>query len=189
MNAGMGPMCKGAIFKVNASYIRKIVGEDGLRKVIASVGKNWPHFNIDSMKDKDWFPLEMRVAFLESCKSELGWDDKRIYQMDSDATQRSSIIMSFISYFLTVNKAIRYAPELWGNNYNTGKIEVLENEKGSGKLALIDFNHSPVLCTYLAGFFHGVGVVVARTADVKVTEEKCVHRGAEYCVFAFTWDE
>jgi len=189
MDAGIGPICKGAIFKVNASYIRKICGEDGFQKVIACMDGKWPHFNTDSMKEKDWFPLDMRIAFFDACKSELGWDDKRIYLMGSDAAQHSSIIMSFISYFLTVNKALQYAPEMWGHNYNSGKIEVMENEKGRGKLALTDFNHSPILCTYLAGFFHGVGRTVAKAADVKVTEEKCVHKGAENCVFAFTWDE
>jgi predicted hydrocarbon binding protein len=189
MSPGIGPMCKGAIFRVNASYIRKICGEDGFQKVISAVGKKWPHFNVDSMKEKDWFPLEMRIAFLEACRSELGWDDKRIYLMGSDAAQHSSIIMSFISYFLTVNKAIGYAPEMWGHNYNTGKLEILENQKGSGKLILTDFKHSPILCTYLAGYFHGVGATVAKAADVKVTEEKCVHKGAEHCVFAFKWDE
>ena len=189
MDSGIGPMCKGAIFKVNAAYIRKIAGDDGLLKVSARVGNDWPHFNVASMKEKDWFPLDMRIAFLEACKSELGWDDKRISLMGSDGAQHSSIIMSFISYFLTVNKAIRYAPDLWSHNYNSGKIEILENEKGRGKLALKDFNHSPILCTYLAGFFHGVGKTVAKAADVKVVEEKCVHKGAEHCVFAFKWDE
>lgn len=189
MNPGIGPMCKGAIFKVNAAYIRKITGDDGLAKVSARVGKAWPHFNVAAMKEKDWFPLEMRIEFLESCKSELGWDDKRIFLMGSDAAQHSSIISSFISYFLNVNKALHYAPEMWGHNYNSGKLEILENGKGKGKLVLTDFRHSPILCTYLAGYFHGVGKTVAKAADVRVTEEKCVHRGAEHCVFAFTWDE
>lgn len=189
MNPGIGPMCKGAIFKVNANYIRKIAGDDGLRKVTENVGRKWPHFDVRVMKEKDWFPLQMRIDFLEACKGELGWDDKRIFLMGSDAAQHSSIIMSFISYFLNVNKAIKYAPELWNHNYNTGKIEILENEKGTGKLKLTDFKHSPILCTYLAGFFHGVGRTVAKAADVKVSEEKCVHKGAEYCVFAFKWDE
>ncbi|MBA3045228.1 MAG: hypothetical protein FP824_03350 [Euryarchaeota archaeon] len=189
MDSGTHPKCKGAIFKVNASYIRKIGGGEGLQKINARMGQNWPSFDVGNMREKDWFPLDMRIAFLEACKSELEWNDKRIYLMGSDAAQHSSVIMSFISYFLTVNKALKHAPEMWGNNYNTGKLEVLENEPGRGKLTLTDFKHSPILCTYLAGFFHGVGVRVAKAADVKVTEEQCVHKGAEHCVFSFVWDE
>ncbi len=183
------PMCKGAIFKVNASYIRKIVGEEGFQKVTAKIAKKWPGFDVDKMREKDWFPLDMRIYFLETCKKELSWDDKRIYLMGSEAAQNSSIIMSFISYFLTVNKALGYAPEMWGHNYNAGKLEILENKPGQGKLALSDFKHSPVLCTYLAGYFHGVGAKVAKAVDVKVTEDQCVHKGAEKCVFAFKWDD
>jgi len=96
--------------------------------------------------------------------------------------------MSFISYFLTVNKAIRYAPEIWASNYSTGRLEVLENEPGHGQLRLLDFNHSPLLCTYLTGFFHGVGLRVAKAADVKVVEAECIHKGGKACVFAFTWN-
>ena len=189
MNPDTEPMCKGAVFKVNAAYIKKIAGAEGLGNVTDRVGKKFPYFNVDGIKDRDWIPLEMRVEFLEACKSELGWDDKRIFQMGSDAAQRSSIIMSFISYFLTVNKALHYAPDMWSKNYNTGYIEVLENEKGHGKLALLDFNHAPILCTYLAGFFHGVGAVVSKATEVNVTEETCVHKGADKCVFSFTWDD
>jgi len=188
MGAGPEPMCKGAIFKVNANYIKRICGQEGLDRVISSVARKWPHFNIGGMRDKDWLPLDMRVAFLEACKSELGWDDRRIYQMGTDAAQQSSIIMSFISYFLTINKALQYAPEIWGNNYSTGKLELLENGKNHGRLSLSDFRHSPVLCTYLAGFFHGVGTKVAKAVDVRVMEEQCVHRGADRCVFSFDWD-
>ena len=189
MSDGTAPMCKGAIFRSNAAYIRKIAGEDGYQRVTATVAKKWPGFNVDHMREKDWFPLDMRITFLEACRSELEWDDKRIYLMGSDAAQNSSITMSFISYFLTVNKALKFAPEMWGNNYNSGKLEVLENEPGHGKLTLADFKHSPILCTYLAGYFHGVGKKVAKAADVKVTEEKCVHKGAEKCVFSFVWKE
>ena len=188
MPSDISPMCKGAIFKSNTAYIRKIVGEEGFQTVTAKVAKKWPGFDVDRMREKDWFPLDMRIAFLETCKTELGWDDRRIYLMGSDAAQHSSIIMSFISYFIDVNKALKHAPEMWGNNYNTGKLEVLENEPGRGKLALSDFRHSPVLCTYLAGYFHGVGARVAKAADVKVTEDKCAHKGAEKCVFSFKWD-
>jgi len=188
MSDGTAPMCKGAIFRSNAAYIRKIAGEDGYQRVTATVAKKWPGFNVDHMREKDWFPLDMRITFLEACRSELEWDDKRIYLMGSDAAQRSSIIMSFISYFLTVNKALSYAPEMWGHNYSTGTLELLENEPGRGRLMLKDFKHSPVLCTYLAGYFHGVGTKVAKAADVKVTEERCVHKGADGCVFSFKWD-
>lgn len=183
------PRCKGAIFIVNAAYIRRIAGEAGLGRVAASVGKQWPGFDVSKMREKDWFPLEMRIAFLEACKSELGWDDRRIYMMGSDAAQRSSIIMSFISYFLTVNKAIGYAPEMWGHNYSAGRLEILENKPGLGRVALRDFAHSPILCTYLAGYFHGVGARVAKAADVTVAEEMCSCKGADACVFAFRWDE
>lgn len=189
MTGPVEPMCKGAIFRANAAYIRKIVGEDGFQKVTARVASKHPGFNVDAMKDKDWVQLEMRVAFLDACKSELDWDDKRVYLMGADAAQRSSIIMSFVSYFLTINKALKFAPELWANNYNTGTIEVLENERGQGKLVLRDFKHSPVLCTYLAGFFHGVGTKVSKAADVKVKEEECVHKGGTGCVFSFKWDD
>lgn len=189
MNADLGPMCKGAIFKVNADFIKRICGQDGLDRVVAKVGRKWPHFTIAGIKEKDWLPLDMRIGFLEACKSELGWDDRRLQQMGADAAQQSSIIMSFISYFLTVNKALHHAPEIWTRNYSTGKIKVLVNEKGRGKLALSDFKHSPILCTYLAGFFHGVGTKVAKAADIKVTEEKCVHKGADSCIFSFRWDE
>jgi hypothetical protein len=182
-------MCKGAIFKANAAYIRKIAGGDGLARVTASVAKKWPGFDIDLMREKDWHPVEMRVAFLEACRDELGWDARRIYQMGSDAAQRSSIIMSFLSYFLTVNKALSYAPEMWGQNYSSGSLEVLENAPGRGKVALRDFAHSPILCQYLAGYFHGVGARVAKAADVRVTEESCVHRGGDACIFLFEWAE
>ena len=183
------PNCRGALFIANMAYVKKIAGEGGVAKVEQVLAKKHPQVVLGQIQEKDWVPLRARIDFLEACKEELGWDDKRLIAMGVDAVAHSAIVKFLMNYFLSIKTAINHAPEIWRQNYSSGKIVILENGKGRGRLAIVDFKHTPILCTYLTGFFQGVGTQIARAKNVKVSEEKCVHKGAERCEYVFTWDE
>jgi predicted hydrocarbon binding protein len=179
--------CRGTLFIANAAYVKRIGGDDGLAKVESSLTKRWPGFRFASVGEKDWLPLKMRVDFLETCKSELGWDDRRIFQMGEESVKYSFIVQFLMNYFMTIQKALAHGPEIWEQNYRAGHIKVLENTKDRGRLAIYDFKFSPILCTYLAGYFHGVGMKIAKAKSLDVIEEKCAHKGADHCEFVFKW--
>ena len=181
--------CRGTLFIANAAFVKKIGGDDGLAKVEASLAKRWPGFKFAAVGEKDWLPLKMRVDFLETCKAELGWDDRRIFQMGEEAVKYSFIVQILMNYFMSIQKALAHGPEIWEQNYRAGRIKVLENTKDMGRLAIYDLKFSPILCTYLAGYFHGVGLRIAKVQSIEVLEEKCVHKGADHCEFAFKWKE
>jgi predicted hydrocarbon binding protein len=187
MAAPSDAKCRGTLFLANAAFVRKIGGVDALAKVESSLASRWPAFKFASVDEKDWLPLKMRVDFLETCKAELGWDDKRIYQMGEESVKYSFIVKFLMNYFMTIQKALAHGPEIWQQNYRAGRIEVRENSKDRGRLAIFDFATSPIMCTYLAGYFHGVGLQIAKAKALSVEEVKCVHRGADHCEFVFKW--
>lgn len=183
------PKCRGTLFIVNMAYVKKIAGEGGVLQMEQALAKKFPQLKLTEIQDKDWVPLDARIAFLELCKFELGWDDKRIIAMGTDAVAHSAIVKFLMNYFLSIRTAINHAPEIWKQNYSSGKMIILENAKGRGRLAIVDFKQSPILCTYLIGFFQGIGTQIARAKNVRVSEEICAHKGGKHCEYMFVWDE
>jgi len=181
--------CRGTLFIANAAFVKRIGGDDGLAKVETSLAKRWPGFKFAAVGEKDWLPLKMRVDFLETCKTELGWDDKRIFQMGEESVKYSFIVQFLMNYFLTIQKALAHGPEIWEQNYRAGHVKVLENTKERGRMAIYDFSFSPIMCTYLAGYFYGVGTKIAKAKKLDVKEVMCVHKGADHCEFAFEWSQ
>lgn len=179
--------CKGATFVSNLVYIKRIVGESGPKKVQAALDKAHVKLEVEKISDKDWIPLEKRLAFLEAVKIGLNWDDKRIFSMGNDAVNNSAVIKLLLGYFLSINMAIKFSPEIWARNYTCGDMVIITNEKGFGRLALNNFKGAPIMCTYLRGFFHGVGASLAKAKNVQVREDKCQHRGDPRCEYTFTW--
>jgi len=183
------PMCRGTLFIANMAFVKKIAGDGGVATMEQALSKKFPQLNLSEIQEKDWVPLGARIEFLELCKAELGWDDKRIIAMGTDAVARSAIVKFLMNYFLSIRTAIDRAPEIWKQNYSSGKIIILENAKGRGRLAIVDFKQSPILCTYLIGFFQGIGTQIARAKNVRVSEEICAYKGGKHCEYVFVWDE
>ena len=179
--------CKGATFVSNLVYIKKIVGESGPKKVQAALDRSTVKLDLEKITEKDWLPLETRLAFLEAVKTGLNWDDKRIFAMGNDAVNHSAVIKLLLGYFMSVNTAIKFSPDIWARNYTCGEMLIITNEKGFGRLALNDFKGTPIMCAYLRGFFHGVGASLAKAKNVQVREDKCQHRGDPRCEYTFTW--
>jgi uncharacterized protein YxjI len=183
---------RGVVFKTDRHFIIDKVGEEGLRKVEEELQKMNCPFNYDEGTDNmSFYPVGMRVLSLIAVSKALNLDREGVMKMGESAPKFSLMIKFFMRYFLSAEKIMEKAGEMWGKHYTVGKLESVEMniEENFLRARLYDIDLHPIFCDYLLGYFSsiikmGVG---KEGKEGKGEELKCIHRGDDYHEFTIKW--
>jgi len=115
-------------------------------------------------------------------------DRDGVKKMGESAPKFSLMIKFFMRYFLSPEKIMRKAGEIWSKHYTAGNLEPVE-KNGNGnyiRANLYDVDLHPIMCDYLSGYFASV-VKMGVGKETKGEEVKCVHNGDEHHEFIISW--
>ncbi len=179
---------RGTTFKTDEAFIQREVGEDGPKKVEEELQKMGHPLKYADMNGMDFYPIGMRILSLIAIKKALNFSDEKIKEMGSNAPRASLLIKFFMKHFLSPEKTFARSGEMWDKHYTAGKLEAV-NVDIAGKtvvMRLTGVKIHPIFCTYLAGYFGGVGkLVVQKEAETK--EHKCPFNGDDVHEFTIKW--
>ncbi len=181
---------RGVVFQTDAQYIRAHKGESGLNAVEEEIKKMGYTIDYDKIRAMKWYPIGLRPLSLLAAKKALDWNTPQIVDMGRSAPKYSLITKLILKYFASLKKVAEKAPMYWRKHWSTGSLdpgEVHEDEKYL-ILRLRDFKVHPILCTYLTGYYLGVGEMTMGGKNQTAKEVKCMHRGDEYHEFIVRWE-
>ncbi|MCX8173379.1 MAG: hypothetical protein N3F63_02050 [Thermoplasmata archaeon] len=181
--------CKAGIFHPDIEFVKRKKGADGIEtldRILKSGGARVSISQIIKMKPGELLPVGFRRMFLDACFQVLDNDPEKIKEMGRNAPTLSPIQKLVMGYFLSPEKALKYAPTFWRDIYTEGEFVILEAEKNHARFAIKDFPLSKIFCSYMIGYTQGIGYL-CRLKSVVCTETRCVHDGAEFCEFEISW--
>ncbi len=180
---------RGVVFKTDRRFIMDNAGEEGLKKVEEELEKmNFP-FNYEEEADNmSFYPIGMRVMSIIAISRALNLDREGVYKMGYNAPKFSLMIKFFMRYFLSPEKIMEKAGEIWEKHYTVGKLEPTEMniEEKFIKAKLHGINLHPILCDYLKGYFSCV-IKMGVGEEVQAEEMECVHNGDQAHHFVIKW--
>jgi uncharacterized protein YxjI len=180
---------RGVVFKTDRHFIINSVGEEGLKKVEEELQKMNCPFNYEEGADNmSFYPIGMRALSVIAIAKALDLDKEGVVKMGGNAPKFSLMIKFFMRYFLSAEKIMEKAGEMWGKHYTVGKLESVEmnTEERFIRARLYNIDLHPIFCDYLIGYFSSViKMGVGRVG--KGEEVKCVHRGDDYHEFTIRW--
>lgn len=150
---------RGVVFKTDRRFIVDNAGEEGIKKVEDELTKMDCSFNYEEESDNmSFYPLGMRAMSLLAISRALNLEKKEIVQMGSNAPKFSLMIKFFMRYFLSAEKIMEKAGEIWEKHYTVGKLEPTEMnmEEKFMKAKLSGIELHPIVCDYLTGYFSSI---------------------------------
>jgi uncharacterized protein YxjI len=150
---------RGVVFKTDRRFIVDNAGEEGIKKVEDELTKMDCSFNYEEESDNmSFYPLGMRAMSLLAISRALNLEKKEIIQMGSNAPKFSLMIKFFMRYFLSAEKIMEKAGEIWEKHYTVGKLAPTEMnmEEKFMKAKLSGIELHPIVCDYLTGYFSSI---------------------------------
>jgi predicted hydrocarbon binding protein len=180
---------RGVVFKTDRQFIIDTAGDEGIKKVEAELEKMNCPFNYEEEADNmSFYPLGMRVISLIAIERAFSLNKDGVTKMGSGAPKFSLMIKFFMRYFLSAEKIMEKAGEMWEKHYTVGKLEPIEmnTEEKFIRARIYDINLHPIFCDYLMGYFSSV-IKMGVGEEVEPEEIKCIHRGDDYHEFTIRW--
>jgi hypothetical protein len=166
-----------------------MAGEEGLKKVEEELRKMNCPFNYEEEADNmSFYPIGMRALSIIAIAKAFDLDRESVIKMGGNAPKFSLMIKFFMRYFLSAEKIMEKAGEMWGKHYTVGKLESVEmnTEEKFIRARLYNVDLHPIFCDYLIGYFSSV-IKMGVGEEGKGEEVKCIHRGDDYHEFTIKW--
>lgn len=180
---------RGVVFKTDYRFIVDNFGVEGLKKVEAELEVMNCNFDYETETDNmSFYPVGMRVLSLIAISRAFNLDSEGVKNMGFNAPKISLMVKFFMRYFLSPEKIMEKASEMWDKHYSIGRLEMIEvnNEKNYIRGGIYDIDLHPIFCDYLSGYFASI-VKMGVGKEAKGEEVKCTHKGDQYHEFLITW--
>jgi hypothetical protein len=185
----MGAHVKGTAFLGTTRFLKETFGEQGFQKIAERLSPEERERVQAPMLPSAWYPLSLLVAVMRAAKAEFGGTMPDIYREIGRASADYSLttVYSLVFKVGSTQWIISRATAVFSSYYDTGKMVVSENGKGSATLEISDFSEpAPELCERIAGW-------CVRTLEhcgakwARMEHPQCRCRGDGTCVFKATW--
>jgi len=180
---------RGVVFKTDRKFIFDKAGDEGIKKVEAELQKMNCPFNYEEEADNmSFYPIGMRVLSIVAISKALNLEKDDVVQMGRNAPKFSLMIKFFMRHFLSAEKIMEKAGEMWKKHYTAGRLEAVEmnTEEKFVRAYIHEIDLHPVLCDYLSGYFSSI-IKMGVGEETKAEEVKCIHRGDNYHEFIIRW--
>ncbi len=170
---------RGATFQTDASCIRKIKGDEGLKLISSRMDELGYHIDYNNIKTLELYPLGLRALTFEVMVEEFSWSGKEIKFMGSLAPDVSFMVKLLLRYFISTEKMFKNASKLWSDHYSLGNLISKEINKKEQEIivALEDIEITDLYCSYLEGYFQKLVSYTEPMGDVIAETTKYLHKG------------
>jgi hypothetical protein len=166
-------------------FIRESYGPEAVERVLGRlVGPDFACFH-GSVREVDWYPLDVLVALLKTAKATLADHDPAFYRRQGRYTARRQREAFLGVMVATPESRALTAPVIWRMFYDTGRLVVVGEEPANARGQIHDFPTTPELCERFRGIWEGIASTPDRPASA--TETRCVLRGDPFCEFGVAY--
>lgn len=175
-------------FKTTAQFVLKEKGDEGLRRLEDTMASAGYPIKYKSIRSMDFYPLWVDAVKLLALERLFNWDDKKFEEMGKFEARNSLIVRVFLQYIISIEKAVKEGPKLWGKYFTKGHLKVLKLDKKnkSAVFRLENFYHHSLSCKTHKGYFPSLFQLIVKS-EVTFEETKCIHRGDDYHEFIVKW--
>lgn len=175
---------RGGVVNLLINYIQKKESPAGIEKVKITLKKAGYHLpNLKEIDDLDWVPCRLQVVLLAASTKVFHWQKKDLINLGRRAfSYHLSMRKFFMKFFLSLEKTLNMAVQVWPKYYSEGHIKIIKHNKKEHFIVihLIDFKKHPLTCLILQGIFMNIVKLASGSKKVTVRETKCVFRGDPY---------
>jgi len=117
----------GVTLKIDAEYILKEKGEEGLKKLEEELEKLGYPIKYKGIKTLGYYPAGLRALSLLVIKKVFNFDDEKIKEIGFFGTKISLIIKFFTRYVFSFQKVFfKEAPKIWREHWTIGEMAPVE---------------------------------------------------------------
>ena len=179
---------RGLGLKGYTNFILKEKGKEGLKRLedaMAELGYPIKHREI---KATNFYPVGLDNLLLLSIKKLFNYDNKKFREIGEFQAKSPLIIRLFVKYFISLEKAVKAAPQMWRKYFTVGNMKMVDfnKEKKHVILRLENFRLNLPHCQLIIGFISALIKIIVGS-KVICEETKCIFRGDEYHEFLLKW--
>ena len=180
---------KGVTLRCVVDYVREKKGDGAVKLLEKEMKDLGCPLEFANVKNLDWYPVGSRVVAFVVAKKVFNWGDEDIKDLGRAAVKFSFMVKLIMNYFISPRAVFFLAPKHWRKHYNIGTIETADWRKKEkiGILHMKDFEVHPTFCTFLCGYFEGMGRLSGAT-NATCEETKCIHKSDSYHEFIIRWE-
>ncbi len=178
---------RGASLKGDGEFVERRLGKEAvveLENEMKSVG-----FPIDysELKTLGFYPLKLDTVNLVLMKR-MFFSEEEMIELGAFLSKSSLVLRFFMKYFVSVDKVIEKAPEMWRQSYTKGNLKVTKYDRQGREIVvrIEDFFAHPLYCKVFEGYFRSVVKMILKV-PVLCEETRCQYEGDKEDEFHFRW--
>jgi len=172
---------RGRLLIDGVGFVRDTFGADAPARVFDGLPAEARGVFHHGIREQDWYPIPVFVAYLVAAKRILAPKDDAFYRRQGRyAGERQKSFLGAMASSLQTQRMM--APTIWRMYFDVGRLVVVEAVPGQPTCQIHDFPTTQELCERLLGAWEGVVSAPGRPAAVR--EIRCALRGAPCCEVA-----
>ena len=183
---------KGSALISTVRFIQETFGPSGLRKVVDGLEPRDREVIDAGILVSAWYPFELLLRLMRETGRYDAGKTAHLYRLMGRASADYSLTTIYRIFFKIGSPqfTLARATRVFGNYYDTGKMEAIVNEKGHAIVELTGFEDpAPEFCERLWGWMEKTIQLIASQELVTAAHTRCVHRGDPTCQFEGTWEQ
>ncbi len=178
---------RGASLKGDGEFVERRLGKEAVTELEHEMAEVGFPINYSELKSLAFYPLKLDAVNLVLMKR-MFFSEKEMIELGSFLSKTSLVLRFFMKYFVSVDRVVEKASEMWGQSYTKGSLEVTKYDKQAREIIvrIEDFFAHPLYCKVFEGYFQSVVKMIIK-APVSCEETKCQYEGDKGDEFLFRW--
>lgn len=183
----IGGELRGASLKGDGEFVEQRLDKEAVAELEREMAEVGFPINYSELKTLGFYPLSLDAVNLV-LMARMFFSEKEMIDLGSFLSKTSLVLRFFMKYFVSVDRVIEKAPEMWGQSYTKGTLKVIKYDKQKREIIIRieDFFAHPLYCKVFEGYFQSVVKMILRT-PVSCEEIKCQYEGDDVDEFRFRW--
>ncbi len=179
---------KGDAINLHAAYVRKMEGDDGLRKVEEKLKELGYPLEFAKVNKFEWYPIYLADLVILVSKEVFNWSDEDIFRMGKESVKHSFIFRLLLSHTLSVEKLFKSTSYMWKRYFDYGDIEPVKMEEDHILVRMKEYKVHPLVCQhYYPGYFLTLVKICLPDKKITIKETKCFFKGDPYHEYKIEW--
>jgi hypothetical protein len=183
---------KGSALLSTVRFIQERFGPEGLRAVLADLEPDDRAAVEGGLLASSWYPFSLMLRLMQAAGRFDAGRTLHLYRQMGRASADYSLTTIYRIFFKIGSPqfTLARAARVFGNYYDTGRMEAIVNDKGHAVVELTGFaDPAPEFCERLWGWMERTITLIAGMELAKASHVRCVHRGDPTCQFEGFWDQ
>lgn len=181
---------KGSLVSARARWVREQFGEPALARLVEQVPESARGLLVEPSLPFAWYPFDQLMHIDAAIVAgPMEGDTRRMRDFGDDIARYDLNTLYKVMFKLgTPSFIIRRIGVVYGQYLDGGRAVGESAEAGRARVTVTDARFPLYLCEHGISGWLRAAIDLSGGTNVEVDHVECVHRGAEACRWALTWD-